>query len=167
MAYYIRSQCGESTVDESTEQTDGNPMPDRWTLIRDIVVLQFKLVVDGLRDFILVPISLVVGLVSLIRSDEEGGAAFYELLRAGRRSERWINLFGAADRVQGPSLADDVFPDQDIDELVSRVETFVVDEYSRGGVTSQAKAQLDRALDSLRRMASRKERGETDNGEPD
>ena len=46
--------------------------------------------------------------------------------------------------------------------MVSRVETFVVDEYRKGGVTRQAKDQLDRALDSLHKMASRDKNAETD-----
>ena len=137
-------------------------MPDRWTLIRDILVLQLKLVVDGMRDFILVPISLVVGIVSLVKGGDSPGSQFYELLRAGRRSERWINLFGAAERVYGPSIEEDRFPTEDIDEMVSRVESFVVDEYSKGGVTRQAKNRLDRALDSLHTLASSKGKNKAD-----
>jgi hypothetical protein len=140
---------------ETNSSEDGH-MPDRWTLIRDILVLQLKLVVDGLRDFILVPVSLVIGIVSLVKGGDSSGSQFYELLRTGRRSERWINLFGAAERVYGPSIDDDRFPTEDIDKMVSRVESFVVDEYSKGGVTRQAKDQLDRALDSLHELASSK-----------
>lgn len=82
--------------DAKTSGQDGST--DRWTLIRDIAVLQFKLVVDGLRDLILVPISLVVGLISVVKSDTGTDNEFYELLRLGKKSERWINLFGAAER---------------------------------------------------------------------
>ena len=138
-------------------------MPDRWTLIRDILVLQVKLLVDGLRDLVLVPISLVVGIISLLKAGNTSGGEFYELLRVGRRSERWINLFGAAERVYGPAIDEDRFPAEDIDEMVSRVESFVVDEYSKGGVTRQVKNQLDRALDSLHKLASRKERKNSGN----
>jgi len=155
------------TVQEQSESDQNSPTPDRWTLIRDIFVLQLKLVVDGLRDFILVPISLVVGIVSLVKTGSGGGDEFYELLRAGRRSERWINLFGAAERVYGPSIDDEHFPAEDIDKIVSRVESFVVDEYSKGGVTRQAKDQLDRALDSLHKLASRKKRdGKSNEDQP-
>lgn len=153
-------------MQEDSEMDEIRPTPDRRTLIRDILVLQLKLVADGLRDFILVPVSLVVGIVSLAKSGEEGGGAFYELLRTGRRSERWINLFGAADRVYGPSNHDDSFPAEDIDEMVNRVETFVVAEYAKGGVTRQAKDQLDRALDSLHKLASRKRGGKSDEDQP-
>ena len=149
-------------MEMETNSTEEGPLPDRWTLIRDILVLQLKLVVDGLRDLILVPISLVIGIISLLKVGNATGSEFYELLRTGRRSERWINLFGAAERVYGPSIADDRFPAEDIDNLVSRVESFVVDEYRQGGVTRQAKDQLDRALDSLHKMASSKGRKSAD-----
>lgn len=145
-------------MEAQAEQEQKGLAPDRWTLLRDIVVLQFKLVVDGLRDFVLVPISLLVGFISLVKAGHGGGGEFYELLRAGRRTERWINLFGAAERVYGPPREDDAFPAEDIDRIVQRVETFMVDEYARGGVTRQAKERLDRALDALHELAARRRR---------
>ena len=156
MAYHIRAPGGETSVGTEKISSEDGPMPDRWTLIRDILVLQLKLLVDGLRDLILVPISLVIGVISLLKAGNASGNEFYELLRAGRRTERWINLFGAAERVYGPAIAGDRFPAEDIDEMVSRVEAFVVDEYRQGGVTRQAKDRLDRALESLHKMVLRK-----------
>ena len=153
-------------MDAEVEDDEKSLAPDRWILLRDILVLQLKLVVDGLRDFILVPISLVVGIVSLVRSGDGdgGGSEFYELLRTGRRSERWINLFGAAERIYGPPESEENFSTEDIDEIVGRVETFVVDEYAKGGVTRQAKDQLDRALGSLRKLATRNRSGDGSDG---
>ena len=162
MAYHIGPRAGGAIVEVETDSQESGHLPDRWTLIRDIAVLQLKLVFDGFRDLILVPISLLVGIVSLLKAGNESGSEFYELLRMGRRSERWINLFGAAERVYGPAVADDRFPAEDIDEMVSRVESFVIDEYQSGGVTRQAKEKLDRALDSLHKLASDQRRKNTD-----
>ena len=128
MAYHNRPNEGAKVVKVENISSEVGPMPDRWTLIRDILVLQLKLIVDGLRDLILVPISLIVGLVSLLKAGNATGSEFYELLRTGRRSERWINLFGAAERVYGPSIAGDRWPAEEIYEMVSRVESFVLDE---------------------------------------
>ncbi len=44
-----------------------------------------------------------------------------------------------------------------MDELISRVENFVVDEYQRGGVTAQAKARLDKALAAMHRRRRRQQ----------
>ena len=133
--------------------TDPGQMLDRWTVIRDVAVLQGKLIIDGLRDFILVPVSLVAGIVSLLKTGDTPGTEFYDLLRAGRRSERWINLFGAAERVHGLADDDEAFAVVDVDEIVNRVESYIVDEYKSGGVTKQAKNRLDRALGGLRGRA--------------
>lgn len=133
----------------------GTAPPGRWELMRDIAVLQVKLVADGVRDLVLVPVSLVVGIYSLFSGGDRPGTEFYRLLRYGRRSDRLINLFGAADRVQGPPEADAPLPD--IDDMVARVETFIVDEYKKGGITAQAKNQIDNMLNSVRGGASNDE----------
>lgn len=128
---------------------------DRWELVRDVAVLQVKLIVDGLRDFVLVPVSLVAGLISLFRAGDPSGNEFYNLLRLGRKSERWINLFGAADRVPAATGGRDPSAEQDIDALVRRVESFVVDEYREGRMTRQARDRLNRLLDNLNRPGRR------------
>ena len=126
--------------------------PDRWTLIRDAAVLQFKLAVDGLRDLILLPVSLIAAVASLVSGkDGNPGPHFYQLLAAGKRSERWINLFGAYQNAPEEVIAENQFNDASIDDLVRRMENFVVDEYKRGGVTAQAKERIDKALNAMQR----------------
>jgi len=143
-----------SIESEEAEKLDG---PDRWTLIRDVAVFQIKLLFDGFRDLLLLPISLITGIVSLVKGGRKPSSEFYDLLRIGRRSERWINLFGAASHLHGPPSDEDRFPVEDVDEMVSRVEAYVVDEYRRGGVTAQAKERLDKALDLVHKKARRQQ----------
>lgn len=129
---------------------------DRWTLIRDLVVFQAKLVVDGLRDLVLVPASFVAGIVSLLSGqDGRPGPQFYRLLGAGKRSEHWINLFGALRNAPQDIEQPESFPESDMDEIVGRIEAFVIDEHRRGGMTAQAKERFDRALDALQRRTTR------------
>lgn len=132
---------------EASEDPSG-----RWTLIRDVAVLQVKLVVDGLRDLILVPLSLVAGIVSLV-SGENGvpGTHFYRLLSIGKQSEHWINLFGALTNAPPDLEQPTPFPEADMDEIVGKIEAFVVREEKRGGMTAQARKRLEKALDSLQR----------------
>lgn len=126
--------------------------PPLWTLIRDIAVLQVKLVVDGLRDLILVPASLIAGIISLSKTkDGAPGTEFYTLVGVGKQSERWINLFGAYKNAPPEVAEQNHFGDADIDDIVSRVESFVVDEYKRGGVTTQARDRMNKAMDAMRR----------------
>ena len=126
--------------------------PALWVLIRDIAVLQVKLIVDGLRDLVLVPTSLVFGIVSVAKMrNGKPGSEFYKLVSIGRQSEQWINLFGAIENAPPDIVETTPFGNGDIDELVLRVERFVVDEYKRGGVTAQAKSRIDKALAALQR----------------
>jgi hypothetical protein len=131
---------------------------ERWTLIRDTAVLQFKLIVDGLRDFLLVPLSLIAAIASLATSkDGVPGPHFYRLLHVGKQSEMWINLFGAYKHAPEEITHDDRFADMNIDELVVKVESFVVDEYKSGGITAQAKAKIDQALNAIQRRGQKRE----------
>jgi len=135
-----------------------SPRPEltRTTLARDIIVLQAKLLVDGLRDLILVPASLIVGIISLLSfSDGQPGAEFYRLLQTGKQSERWINLFGALRNAPPDLEGIKGFPDADMDEIVGRLENYVVEEHRRGGMTAQARDRLDKAVHTIKRRGRR------------
>jgi hypothetical protein len=121
--------------------------PDRRVLVRDVVVFQFKLIVDGLRDFFLVPVAFFAGLLSFVNTrDGVPGPQFYNLLQMGKQSEEWIDLFGAM-RNAPPEIRKQVrFPEENMDQLLDRLETFVVDEEKRGGITAQARERLEKAL---------------------
>ena len=130
----------------------GSPdRPDRKTLIRDVAMFQVKLVVDGFRDLILLPASLIAGLISFFHTeDEAAGPEFYRVISVGKQSEDWIDLFGAVDHAP-PELADEIrFGDANLDDLVAKIETYVVEEYQRGGVTAQAKTRLSKVLEKMR-----------------
>lgn len=137
------------------QQNVGDPLPspDRWTLVRDAAVLQMKLVVDGLRDLLLVPASIVAAIVSLL-SGEDGkpGPQFYRLVGFGKRTERWIDLFAAARHSPEGNDEGGMADEVNIDTLVGKMESFVVDEYRKGGVTKQAKDQIDKALNAMQRQ---------------
>ena len=135
----------------------------RWTLIRDLAVLQAKLIVDGFRDLVLLPASVIAAIISLSRS-ENGipGPEFYKLLVAGKHSEHFINLFGALRNAPPDIDPQDIAGGAEMDDIVSRVESFVVDEYKRGGVTAQAKSRIDEALERMRRRKNK----EADDSEP-
>ena len=66
----------------------------RAGLLWAVLVFQAKLVLDGLRDVVLVPVSLFAALFGLIAGGNEPDRFFQQVLRLGRRSEVWINLFG-------------------------------------------------------------------------
>jgi hypothetical protein len=122
--------------------SDPEPAPDRWELIRDVLVFQLKALLDGVRDLFLIPVSLVAALFDLVAPVAGQGRTFYDVLRLGHRSEEWINLFGAV--APAPERRE-----PGVDRLVEALEQALVHQVQRGGMTATAKSQVDRLLDRI------------------
>jgi hypothetical protein len=123
--------------------------PGRWPLLRDVLALQAKLVADGLRDIVIGPVLLLTGLAAFVTGSRRARALYYDVVRIGRRSEYWINLFAEHDgpaEPAGPGL----------DDALAKVEAFVVEQHARGGITGTARQAIDRALDALQARAPRR-----------
>jgi hypothetical protein len=113
----------------------------RIELIRDTAILQLKLVADGFRDAVLIPVSLLAALLGLIRGGEDCDREFRRVIKLGRRSERWINLFGHQ-RPLGSS-----HPAGSMDNILGQVEAVVIDQYKKGRSTAETRAAVSKALD--------------------
>ena len=74
------------------ETTTGS---SRAGLVWEVLVFQLKLAADGLRDVLLVPVSIVAGVLGLLIGGDRPDRYFRSLLGFGRQTERWINLFGS------------------------------------------------------------------------
>lgn len=121
-------------MDDQREPTDG-----RWGLLRDVAKFQLKLLMDGLRDVLMSPVSLVAAAAGLLLEPRHPRRYFERALSFGRRTEEWINLF---DHAREPDEAG-------VDELFRRLEVRLIEQYQRGGMTSGAKQAIDVSLDRL------------------
>lgn len=120
----------------------------RWQLIRDALVFQLKLMADATRDLLLSPFSIIAVIVDLLSHAKSADQSlFYQLLRLGRRSERWINLFAAATPKRRPS-------DASMDYWLKQMEQVLVKEYERGGITANAKNAVDQSIDRWREQVN-------------
>jgi hypothetical protein len=119
-------------------------------LVRDSLVFQFKLLVDGTRDLLLVPVSLIATVVSLVAGPGKHGLDFYSVLRFGKRTEHWIDLFGAAERDE----AEDSRPGS-LDAIVDELEAQILD----GAPREELPSIMRERIEKLRR------RGEAYSGE--
>ena len=71
----------------------------RWTIVRDLLVFQTKLAMDGMKDLVLSPLSLLAALVDLVFPGQKPGHRFYSVLGVGERFDRWLCLFPAAEQI--------------------------------------------------------------------
>lgn len=116
----------------------------RWGLIRDLAVFQVKLLVDGLKDLVLGPLSLLAGILDLVRGTDPAQGKFRGVLQAGAAFDRWVGLFDAVERSELGAAEQD-----SLDVQLRRIEALLVEQHERGGVTADAKQALDKALDLL------------------
>ena len=127
---------------------------ERWRFLRDVMVFQLKLLLDNVRDFALVPISLVAALIDLVYKGEREGTLFYKVLRWGAHSEEVIDVYSAIeDHPQGDFKVNRNYT---VDAVIARLEGVVVREYEKGGTAASIKAALDRAIDQLHRETKEK-----------
>lgn len=105
------------------ETEEQNP---RTELVRDTVVLQLKLIVDGLRDLALMPLCLFAAIFGLIKHSERPGRYMYRLLSYGKLSERWIGLFDDAAKDKMAPLK---YEGNNFDDLLMKTQTAFESKY--------------------------------------
>lgn len=130
------------TVTRYAAMTDPSPGP-RARLFRESAVFQLKLIADGFRDAMLIPVSLIATLVGLVRGGENCDAEFRRVIDLGRRSERWIDLFG-----QHKPLGDPDSPLGQMDRIIDQVETVVTEQYRKGKSGAEARRAVRDAMDA-------------------
>lgn len=121
------------------------PPSPRARLLRQAAVLQLKLIADGLRDAALIPISFFAAVIGLIRGGDEADREFRQVIKLGKRSERWINLFGHHQPTNRSH------PAGSLDTLIDKVEDVVREQYQKGRTSKEAKVAIDEALQMVHR----------------
>ena len=133
----------------STDQASQTHGTERWRFIRDVVVFQLKMLLDNIRDFALMPVSLAAAVIDLVYKGEREGALFYRVLRWGRHSEEVIDVYSAIEAHDPGSFK--VSPNYKVDALIARLEEVVVREVEKGGTAASIKAVMDRTIDEVNR----------------
>jgi hypothetical protein len=118
---------------------------DHWKFLRDVLVFQLKMLLDNVRDFALMPVSLVAALIDLIFKGERQGSLFYQVLKWGAHSERVIDVYSAIEEQEKPGLN----PNYTVDAVIARLEGVLVREVEKGGTAASIKTAMDRAIDQI------------------
>ncbi len=143
---------------KSTAMTSTPSLPpsrataDHWKFLRDVLVFQLKMLLDNVRDFALMPVSLVAALIDFIFKGERHGALFYQVLRWGAHSERMIDVYSAIEEEEASRSA--INPDYTVDAVVARLEDVLMRECEKGGTAASVKAAMDQAIDQLHKGTS-------------
>ena len=133
----VNSRIMDDPTTPSQEAGDQSRNTSRLQLLLDVFVFQFKLAADGLRDVILSPLSIIAAVMGLMAGGDDPYRYFRDLLRLGRRSEVWINLFGYR-KHSGTS-----------DDLIAPIKKKVMTEAQTNPWISKAGGELNRTLDTM------------------
>jgi hypothetical protein len=68
----------------------------RWVVMRDLLIFQAKLAMDGVKDLVFMPLSITAAAIDIFFPGPRPGHRFYAVLTVGERFDGWLNLFGAA-----------------------------------------------------------------------
>lgn len=107
----------------------------RKVLLRDLIIFQLKLLLDGLKDVVLSPLAIGAVALDILAPGDRTGRSFYAVMRLGERFDSWLNLFGAADRASA----------------------------DRGGLFAESRAGSDSLLGHLEKIALGREETEEEN----
>lgn len=142
MTEHIKSEQVDS--DQSKPKTASSHQ--RNEVIHDTVVLQLKLIVDGFRDLLLLPVCLVAGVWGLIRHQKNPGRYLYRVLSYGRLSEKWIGLFDEADKDIYPPLD---YEDKKFHDLLQKTQDAFESKYVDPAKKEQLMDKLNGALNEI------------------
>lgn len=97
-------------------------------MLINLGVFQLKLVVDSVRDVLLIPVAFIAAFYGFLFAPGEPDRYFKRLMRLGRISDKFINLFNQ----HGPDTGTDVGPIDTketprVDELLAPYEQQLLD----------------------------------------
>lgn len=116
----------------------------RLRLILEVIVLQLKLAAGGIRDFLLIPISIGAAIAGLFAGGEHPEVYFRQVQRFGRQSDLWLNLFGHRHH------------SNTADELIRPIEETLLAQLRRGGRLTRGAKHVNALLDNVNQKQSGK-----------
>jgi hypothetical protein len=114
---------------------------ERWALIRQAIFFQLKLGLDALRDILMSPVSIVLLIVDIIMGNYHQQSYFLRLMRLGKKSDHWINLFD----VELPNAKpqdDNLTADSNVDVWFTKIEEVIKEQQINGKLTQTGKEKL-------------------------
>ena len=120
---------------------------ERWKFLRDFVVFQVKMLLDNVRDLVLMPVALGAALLDLVLKGDREGARFYKVLRWGWHSEKVIDVYSAIEHDEPGEFQ--IGRDYTVDGVIARLEGVVTREVEKGGTAATIKSAMDRAIDQI------------------
>lgn len=139
------------------------PVVTRSVTFRDFAVFQAKLAVDGVKDLLLINLSIIAVVIDMIAGGGRRPRRFYAVIRLCSRFDRWLRLHSARGFAEtgerlwpdlpgsGPGDEEHRMLGSDADTLIERVENLARRE------SKSVERWLDDAIERQARARARRE----------
>jgi hypothetical protein len=114
---------------------------ESWPLIRQAIVFQFKLGLDALRDILMSPVSIVLLIADIVISNNHQQSYFIRLMRLGKKSDDWINLFGV-DSLNTKIGDNEIAMGSNVDYWFTKIEEVIKEQHVHGMLSQSEKDKL-------------------------
>lgn len=106
---------------------------NRNVTVRDFAIFQLKLVLDGMKDFFAIWLSIGAIILDVIAGRGRRPRLFYSVVRASERFDKWINLHSVVQRMDEEGSEDGFFGgmNDEEDTLVTEIDRLVKGRSSR------------------------------------
>jgi hypothetical protein len=75
--------------------------PSRKSVMRALGVFYLKLVLDGFKDVVLLPLAAIAAFLDLMKKTDEERESLGRVIHFGERFDRWLNLYGSESHGEG------------------------------------------------------------------
>lgn len=105
-------------------------LAERNTTLRDFVIFQIKLALDGLKGIVILQVSVFAIVVDFMSGKGRKPRWFYSVMRMSERFDKWLDLYAAVERMDAGEDTDGLFgaSEAGADSLLGEIEQLV-----RGG----------------------------------
>jgi hypothetical protein len=147
-------------MEESTSKNE------RWPLIRQAIVFQFKLGLDALRDILMSPVSIILVVIDTAMANQHQQSYFLGLMRIGKQSDHWINLFGDSLSKDETSSNEEIV-NNNVDYWFSRIEAVIKEQQVNGKISQSSREKLQQYFRKVSQSLDKTEGKDSNKNQPD
>jgi hypothetical protein len=125
-------------------------------LIRQAIVFQLKLGLDALRDVFMSPVSIVLVITDTIMANNHQQSYFIRLMRLGKKSDHWINLFDV-DLGKTEPRDNKVAADSNVDDWFKKIEEVIKEQQVDGKLSQSGKEKLQKYFRRINQSSDKQE----------
>ena len=123
----------------------------RFFILRDLGIFGLKVLLDGLKDVVLIQVAAVAAGIDVLFPGEQMGRRFYAVLRTAERFDQWLNLYGAIERATATNQGLFEASMAGADNLLGKLEAIVTGRDERPESERQPRKRDERANRRTRR----------------